>query len=648
MKVLLLASSLLSSFFFAFSQKSPIKFGEIPQKDLEMTVYSNDSSASAVVLTDYGEAYIQSNVNTTLLIFERHTRIKILKKEGLKWADISIPLYHIGSSEERVTSLKASTFNLENGKMIETRMLKDGIFKEKFNRNINLHKFTLPNVKEGSVIEYSYKISSELLFNFPNWQFQRTIPTRHSEYWATLPEFFIFQKYMQGYLAPTSYERVKKNMNDFQADAHHWIIKDVPAFKEEPFMTTEDDYVSKINFALSHINFPNRPVQEIMGSWSKLNEILLEDEDFGGVIRGSGFLKKTVEEVITGIIDPIDKITAIHDYVKKNIEWDENKDFYALSLKTVMEKKKGSSGDINLLLASMLNKAGFETDPVILSTRDHGFVRPEYPMAKQFNYIICLVKLPDNKSIFLDATDRFIPINVLPERCLNGQGLIISKKNHGWVKLESKAKAKTITSAEFILTDKGELKGKLIVHRDGYDASKARKEYTSNGPNNYIKNFIDNKLWQIEKSNFENISEISNTLKEVHELTLSDHASVSGDIIYVNPFVTTQLESNPFKLNSRVYPVDFGSAIEKIYMCKLIAPEGYTFDDIPQSKVFILPNNAARYMYNVIQQDNIVQITSNFQINRNIFLQEEYPNLREFYNQVVAKQSEQIVLKKKP
>ena len=342
----------LFSHYYSHAQKSPIKFGEIPLADLKMTVYDRDSSASAVILTDYGEAYVVIASNFTSLIFERHVRIKILKKEGLKWADASIPLYHVGSDEERVTKLKAATYNLENGKLVASPMQKDGIFKEKFNRNINLQKFTLPNVKEGSVIEYVYTVSSEFYYIFPNWQFQYDIPVRWSEYWAMFPEFFIFEKYMQGYISPTLYEVKDKSSTDFNTKGHHWVSKNVPAFKAEPFMTSEDDYVSKINLALSHVNFPNQAVREIMGTWAKLNTELLESENFGKAVTGSGFLKKRTEEILMGISDPAQKVNAIFNFVQKNFEWDGTKDIYADNLKKVFEDKKGTAADINILLAS--------------------------------------------------------------------------------------------------------------------------------------------------------------------------------------------------------------------------------------------------------------------------------------------------------
>ena len=630
------------------AQKSPVEFGKVPMEDMRMVVYAPDSTAEAVVLEDYGEAYIQLSGVSSNMTFERHVRIKILKKEGTRWADAIIPLYKVGSVEENVTKLKGATYNLENGRVVESRLSKEGIFKEKFNRNMIHQKFTLPDVKEGSVIEYAYKISSEFLVNFPNWTFQRKIPTRYSEYWAIIPEFLTFQKYMQGYVPATGYETKDLNLAGYRAKGHHYISTNVPAFREEPHMTSENDYISKINFALSHINVPGQPVLEIMGSWEKLNTLLLADDDFYGVIKGSGFLKSTVADITKDIADPIGKITTIHNYVKSSIEWDGQKDFYAGAVRKILELKKGTSGDINLILASMLEKAGFDVDMVLLSTRDHGFIREQFPMVRQFNYAVCLVRLPD-RSIFLDATAKYLPIGVLPEWCNNGKGLVISNSHFGWVSLDTKAKSKTLVSADFNMSETGLLKGKLIFTRDGYDANKMRNALQTMGQDAYVQDFIGSRAWSVGGSEFENIAEITKPAKEKYDLEIQDHATVAGDNIYFSPFITMQMETNPYKSENRVYPVDYGSPIENIYFCKFTAPPGFVVDEAPQSKVLVLHDNAARYIYNVAASPggDWISITSNLQINRNIFTQEDYLDLREFYNQVVFKQAEQIVFKKK-
>jgi hypothetical protein len=646
MKAYVIAAVLFIILFEGQAQKSPIKFGEIPIEDMQMNSYKEDSSASAVVLVDYGVAYISYSSVSISLSFDRHVRIKILKKDGLKWADSKIFTYHQGSTEERVSNLKGSTYNLESGKIVETKLSKEGIFKEKFNDNLNIQKFTLPNVKEGSVIEYTYRINSEFITRFPNWEFQKEIPVVHSEYWAIIPEFFIFEKYMQGYEVLKTFEVKPKSGATFNESAFHYVMKNVPAFKPEPYMTCEDDYLSKVNFALSHINLPNRPVQEIMGSWEKLNTELLEDENFGKVISKSGFLKDLVAEITAGITDPGAKVESIHRYIRQNIEWDGTEDKYAGNLKKVLESKKGTAADINLMLASMLEKAGFTVDMVLLSTRDHGFIRENYPMEKQFNYVICALLL-DGKTMLLDATEKYLPLTTLPERCLNGVGLVISTERYGWIEITTKTKAKTMISTELTLLNSGELKGNLSFIRHGYDALSMRDKYSSKGEKDYLKDFLGSRTWQVEKTQFENVKEIDKPVKETHELSIDDHTSIVGDLIYINPFVTGQIKENPFKIENRLYPVDFGAQKEQVYFCKLVIPEGYVVDELPTSRVFVLPGNAAKYTYSGTQQGNVISFTSNLQINKSLFTQTEYASLREFYNQVVAKQAEQIVLKKK-
>lgn len=627
------------------AQKSPARFGDIPLTDLNMTTYDQDTTASAVVLFDYGQSYVTVNAGTPMINIERHTRIKILKKEGLDWANGSILTYHEGTEEEKIIGLKATAYNREGGKVVETKMGKESIFKEKFNRSWNRQKFTIPNVKVGSVIEYTYKKSSEFIANFPNWSFQKKIPTRYSEYWAMFPKIFKFQQYMQGYVPITTYEVNEQMYFGESVVAHHWISKNVPAFSEEEYMTTEDDFISQINFALALIDLPERTI-EIMGTWKKLNDDLLDSDSFGGVLKGAGFLKDQVEQLTGGMTDPTQKIIAISDWVKANVTWDGEMDYLADPLKRVVEKKKGTVGDVNLLFASMLQKAGLAVDMVLLSTRDHGFIREAYPMRRQFNYVICQVRL-DGKTLLLDATEKYLPYDILPSRCLNGKGLVISSTNSNWVDITTRGKARTVVSADLVLYGSGELKGKLQYNRDGYDAQSARETYFDKGEEKYVKDFLSSKSWNVGKSEFIDMKDLTKQARESHEVSIAEHANVAGDVIYINPFVATQMMENPFKPETRKYPINFGMAVEKTYMCKITLPEGYQIDEMPQNKLLALPGAAGRYTYNITQMGNVINVTSTFIVSRVLFSQDEYKPLREFYGQVVAKQAEQIVLKKK-
>ena len=176
-----------------------LKFGKPEPADFEAKSFVGDSAAAAVVLYDGGTTRFHLNGSKLQLESERTTRIKILKKAGYEFATVEVPLYHQGISEEKLTGLKGFTYNEVGGKLEKVRLETTSMFTEERTKNTRVRKFTLPNVREGAVIEYSYSVTSDFLFNFQDWTFQREIPTRWSEFRAIIPEYFDYKMLMQGY-----------------------------------------------------------------------------------------------------------------------------------------------------------------------------------------------------------------------------------------------------------------------------------------------------------------------------------------------------------------------------------------------------------------------------------------------------------------
>lgn len=656
------------------AQKPPLKFGDVSLEEVKMDRYEPDSSAAAVVLADYGESEVQYNQSQGfVLLFERTKRTKILTKDGYDHGNFEILLY-TGNPEyrEKLSGLKVVTYNLVDGKIAETKASNDAIFQESYNEDFDLVKVAAPNVKEGSVIEITYKIQSQYIINLQDWQFQSTIPVVWSEYRTRIPDFFKYEKYMQGYIvahiheektipktltlnyksrtggagfsaAVTNYEQEKINYNEQYL---RLVAKDVPAFKPEPFITTYKDYISEINYELAYVKFPNKPIEPVMGTWDDISKKLWEHSKFGGEVKGNGFLGKIVEPLTAGAATPEAKIAAIHSYVKKNISWDGRYRFLSGgSLKKVLDEHKGSSADINLTLVSMLTKAGFKAYPVLISTRDHGFVRTSSPVLGQFNYTICVVEL-DGKQVLLDATSKSLPAGVLPKHCLNGQGLVVNGQSSAWVALDSHIKSRSVAEAELHVDEEGEITYTVKRVLEGYPAFTNRASYLNNGEEEYVKEFLAGRPWTITKKQFENTDNISEPFREIYQIEADDQVTAAGDVLYISPVLLHREADNPFKLEQREYPVDFGNPFEKVLTFKLKVPAGYQVDEIPASKMFVLPGNTARYLFSSNVNGDIVTVTSMLTINKAIYTQLEYPNLREFYNQVVAKQAEQIILKK--
>lgn len=654
----------------ALAQKPPIKYGDIPMEQMQMKVYTKDSSASAVILADYGESIIDYSSDNFVIRFQRIRRVKILNKDGYDWGNLTIQLYRDGGKVEDLGNLKGVTYNLEGTKIVETKMKSDMVFKEVADQNITIVKVAMPNVKEGSVVEISYNISSPYLFNFQDWNFQTTIPTVWSEYRTRIPDWFTYKKFVQGYLPVTVNEnktehkafnihtRVQTGQSlarttgvderlEYEENYNRLVIQDVPAFKAEPYITTYQNYISRINFELSVTNIPGDKWRTFNSSWEDLNEDFLKSETFGGVVRGSGFLNDEVATLTAGKTDPKEKIAAIYSFVRNSVEWDGSYRKYSDgNLRQVITAKKGSSAEINLMLVSMLQKAGVTANPVLISTRDHGFIRRDLPVESQFNYVIAAVEV-EGKTFLLDATDRSLPMSTLPKRCLNGDGFIISAPGKsGWIGL-SAPKSKTSATTELTISPDGSMNGKFQFSHDGYFAQRIRRSYYTKGKDEYVKDVASSYQWEMQSSEFENLDKLSEPVKEVYQLKLAEHVQVAGDNMYINPVLAHRVDKNPFQAEKREYPVDFGSAEDYVLIARITVPEGWVVEELPKPQALVMPANSARYTYNITQTGNIISLTSILNINKALFSHDEYVPLRDFYTQIVAKQAEQIVLKKK-
>ncbi|MCE2937234.1 MAG: DUF3857 domain-containing protein [Flammeovirgaceae bacterium] len=605
-------------------------FGKVSEAELMMQSYEKDPSAKAVIVFNRGDVELNDRLEVTM---KRHVRIKFFDQTEVdEWANMTI---YVSRGSSTISKIRASAYNLENGKLVESKMNEDAVFKTKINRYREEVKFAVPNVKAGSVIEYSYTIRSDAYW-IPSWQFQYDIPVLETQYDTRFPYNFTFRSDVIGLLKPSRVDNEKGT---------RWTMTDVPAFKREPFLTTENDYISRVDFYLEEYMVPASGTIRVLQGWGSVSEGLLQSVDFGGQMRTSGFLKKIVEEQVGDEKDEQKILERLYDYVKKTIEWNEYTDVIPdHPFKKVIDEGKGSSSEINLLLVTLCLKAGLTAYPVAISDRSNGAVRAFVPMLSQFNDLICMVKSGE-KQIFLDATDRRLPMKSLPMRCLNGVGLLISDAPE-WVAVQAARSRLSVTSTVSI-GEGGLLSGHLKITRDGLAASLGRNSIIGKGEHDYTKGLFSGKSWEVKSSSYKNKDGYTLPFEEMHEVLISDHIQDGGDRIYFNPLMYGVQVDNPFKSETREYPVDFGTTFEDIIISRFDIPEGYEIEELPQTKVLALPNNGGRFSYSTNQNGRTVSITCQLILNKAKFLVEEYSALREFYTQVVAKQAEQVVLKKK-
>lgn len=663
----------LASISQAQDQKK-IKFGKIDMDNLKMTVYPLDSTAKAVVLADQGTSELKyDQENGFYLSHTRHKRVKILTKDGYDEADVSVYLYERGGDREKLSGFKAATYNLVKGKMKASKLGKNSKFEEKYNDNYTIEKWTFPDVREGSIIEYTYTLRSDFIFNLQDWSFQSDIPAVWSEYIVAIPEYFTYKQFAQGYHAMTvnntemkrdriiiksksrtggdaGFSTTKTTFSQdeipYSKTVYHWRAEKVPAFKEEPYMASIENFVSKINFELASTQFPGSPVKRYMGTWADVNKSFLDNESFGKAVDGSGFLKERVAGLTSGASSDLDKVVAIVNDIRSTMTWNGNyRKYVTNNLRSAVKQGEGSSADINLLLVNMLRKAGLKADPVLISTRSNGFVREQFALSSQFNFVICLVEV-NGKTLLLDATDKSLPGNLLPQRDLNQRGWRVSASRPGWVDLTSGGRDMTIVTANLELTENGTLKGNTQTSYSDYAARRARV-YHSKNKDEYQKKIEGDMGWQISDLNLEGEEELSKPFVMKADMESGNGVENLGQLIYINPFVSEQWEENPFKLEAREFPVDFISPLRENYMLTLKIPEGYEVDELPKNEMVTLPGGAGKFSYFMQQADNTISFRCTVSLTKTLFTGPEYPYLKQFFAKIVEKEAEQIVLKKK-
>lgn len=661
----------------AFAQKDPIKFGEVDEKDVKATKYEQFPDAEAIVLCDYGTVRFDMSGDDMRVISEYTRRIKILTKAGYERANHTVPFGVYGAKKERVSDIKGYTYNYENGKVVKTKLEKSAVTEKMVGKRQGEVKFLMPNVKEGSVVEYSYEIRSDFWWDIPTWYFQSNVPALWSEYRVSIPEYYEFTKFSQGYqeFAVNENKNTSTTINipqnqgvkpiTYQNLDNRWVMKDVPPFKDEPFIASANDHIMKIEFNHTANKGANGIRVGLMDTWEKIVKDLLEDDKYGKYLTKTLPDKSIIETLTAGKNTLKEKAVAIYEYVKSNFKYNGRTGLYTKkSLKDVWEKKVGSNAEINLLLVNMLREAGISAFPVISSTRSHGKVYATYPLLHKFNYTVVYINV-NGEELLLDATDPLLSTGMLSYQALNGVGLLVKtvlNNQEEWVNLQLSKFTKTtnLTIANVNMDTNGVLKGELTQRFGGYEAIRVRRKHLKElnfveeedeedeeEPTAQAEAKENEQDKKINKLTFKNLQEFDKPLDGVMPIETSEHSQVNDDFIYFTPLLDYRMKENPLKSESRSFPIDYACATEQSFYMNFTIPEGYKVEELPKPLRIKWTDESIKFEYNINATGNKIQLVSKFILTRPVFEAKEYKELRDMYAQIVAKQEEQIVLKKK-
>jgi Domain of Unknown Function with PDB structure (DUF3858)/Transglutaminase-like superfamily len=676
--VLVLIIVTLSAINLRAQDFSGYKFGRINPADFNLTADKFDSNANVLIIADVGRTGFEGNDKGFFsMVFTRFMRVKIMNKNGFNIGNQEIQLYHSDEGDyEKLITLKASTFNLENGVIKETKLDDKSVFTEKFNDHIDLKKFSLPALKEGSIFDLVYTTKSPYSAMLQPWSFQGENPQLLSDYEVIIPPSFHYVMKLQGdqnfevnttKFVPMTYSiresktdgytnaGVESNLYSMNANSldKHWVKKNVPALHEEPYTTTLKNYYSRVSFQLNFFQWTaSSEKEDYMPDWKTTSRHLLEKENFGmALTHENNWMSDELKGVIEGAQSDHEKTYRIFNYVRDNFNtvgkkgYNKNSMYTENTLKEVFKSKEGNVAEINLLLVAMLRKAGIGADPLILSTRDFGIANVGYPLIQEYDYVICVYK-EASTTFVLDASQPFIGFGQLSPACYNGWGHVINENDPMAIQFTADSLLEnSMTNVIIFNDDKGKTTGTCTSILGKVESYNTRREINTS-LNDYTKKIrtASSSDITIDNVGFDSLKKYDFPLTMHYDFELKNLSS--SDFIYFQPMMEMGYKKNPFESADRHYPVEIPYQLDDMYTLTMDIPAGYKVDELPKSARVAYNDKEGMFEYLIQAGAENIQMRVHLKLNKAFFPADEYNTLRDFFAYVVKKENEQIVFKK--
>ena len=630
------------------------EFGKPTLAEIGLEIYEAEPEAAGVLLYETGNYYAIPLIRTTSakLVKEVHRKFKVFDAKKFNHATVEIPYYDAeGYYGEEIKDYKAVT---HNGAVQD--FVPDGSFYKTQKSGVgNVLKFTFPNVKNGSILEYTYTLVTPFFYDLDGWEFQHALPTIYSGFKTELPFHFRYNKSLYGD-KKMDFELATVNKNGFRlpsdsgftpTEVSTFAMNNVPSFLEEDYMLSRKNYISRIVYEpLTFISFFGGG-QAYTRDWEDVDKRFEYDDDFGEQLNKKNYFKRQMPKEILKIEDDLERAKAVYKFIQDRYTWNGRYFNYEIKVKDAFDDKLGSVTAINLSLTNALKAAKLEAKPVLISTRRNGLPTELYPVLSNFNYVLTLLTMGDKK-ILLDATNKQAPFGIIPFPALNVQGRVMDfKKGSYWMPIEPFKQNIHYANAQITAEANGNFTGKVSQASYGYIGLGKRTTIEEETLLAYIQTQEKEKAGiEIYDFEVEDLSEIEKPFKENFNINIEPETV--GEKVILYPFFNkTYISENPFKMKERSYPMDFGFPFTTTYLVSIDLGNVYEVEQLPQTRSIKLPGDDGECTVTYVSEGSKINIRFNTKLNAYHFPSDAYQSLKEYFGTMITiLKEETIVLKK--
>jgi hypothetical protein len=620
------------------AQTTQPEFGEITAAERTLTECPFDKEADAVVILDEASADHNDQYN---LIFTRRTRIKILKQKGIHYGDIALP-YRSKDDIEYISDIEAYTCNYTPNGIAEIKKVpQSAIYRQKVNERITLVKIAMPDVKPGSIIEYKYITTAKNYNYLDDWYFQRELPVMHSHFsLVVMPNYEFAYRVFKSEHLPIDIKKEK------ESGKISFEMNNIAGLRDEPYMDAEKDYLQHVEFQMSGYQGTFGGTTRFMTTWDEVTREIMQNSSFGVQLNKNIPVGSEWNAKVMAIPSEFERMSTVYNFVYKNVSWNGIGGIGALNgVKETWEKKKGNSGDINLLLINLLKEAKLEVYPLLVSERGHGKVNPEYPFIDQFNKVMACVLIAGKKYV-LDASGPYTPPFMTPFAVINTKAFLVNRKKSAIITLtETDKKDRNYVNIQARIDNEGAMRGKAHILSKEY-ARLTRVRAWERDKDRFKENYITTygtglKMDSLVMQNLDNDS-----MPLEQQFNFTNPPTVSGDYKLVNLNLFTGIAKNPFISDIRFTNVDFGCLQSHTVLEYIELPTTLKIETLPRNLRMIMPDTSISFSRILELKDNVLQVRYEINTTRSVFTADDYEYVKNFYKKMAEIMNEQIVLKK--
>src|SRR5215467_7420197 len=629
----------------SFAQKED--WQPITPQDLQIKDVPGNPGAPAIKL--YYADYIDDSAHSEFL----YERVKILNDKGMKYADVEIPVPPSGS----ITGLKARTIH-PDGKIVEFsgKPFEKTIIKGKGIKYV-AKTFTMPEATVGSIVEYKYKsIPEEGYIRDNSWFIQHDLYTVKESFRIKAYTGMLETKHgTESSQLSMVYSNMPANLKpQRKGDSFELEAENMKAFESEEYMPPADNYKPQVRFY-----YGGRE----MGSAEKFWQDAGRDwnEDVEHFIGNHKEIKAAAQEAIGNETDGDKQVRKLYAraqqirnlaYERDRTEEEQKKENIKSNnnVVDVMNRGYGTRSDIVFFFTALARASGFQASAVRASNRREHFFDKGFLSTSQLDRYLAVVKV-NGQDVFLDPATKFCPYGMVRWINTSTYGLKLDKNGGTFILIPPAGYDKAVLrrEAKLTLSDDGSLNGELTVKFEGGEALEHRLDSFQTdeaGRNKDLETELQSWLPSsaIVKVKDAQGWETTDDPVIVHfTLQIPGYASAAGKRLLLPPYLFQMKHTDAFKHAERKYPVYFPYAFSEIDAINIKFPTGYSMEGSPQNLQANLPYAAYQIVGKLDGGQLLTQRVLLF--HGIIFNLDQYPKVKEFFNQVQAGDEQQAVLR---